>query len=324
MSTPNLTILLVEDDPFARAMLEQILSDKGYRVKMAENGVEGLKIFYGNNDVDLIITDMNMPQMDGLELIQQLRDANQEVPIIVLTSNLEIKTAVSAIYGGANAYLIKDENIEDTFVQAIDHAWDHYQLAREKQRLMAELEEKNRELEQLSYLDGLTGISNRRYFDTILGKEWRRAIRDHHPISIAMIDIDYFKLYNDNYGHQSGDDCLKKVAHALKDALFRPGDFIARYGGEEFVAVMTNIGLDGAIEVAERMRYNIKRLGIPHEMSKVSDLVTVSIGLTCTVPQKGSDPKELIGQSDCCLYNAKEQGRNRICCPDHSQQQSLG
>jgi diguanylate cyclase (GGDEF)-like protein len=313
MSTQSLTILLVEDDPFARAMLEQILSDKGYRVKMAENGLEGLKIFYEDNDVDLIITDMNMPKMDGLELIQQLRDGKQDVPIIVLTSSLEIKIAVRAIYGGANAYLIKDENIEDTFIHAIDHAWDHYRLAREKQRLMAELEEKNRELEQLSYLDGLTGISNRRYFDTILAKEWRRAMRDHFPLSIAMIDIDSFKLYNDTYGHQSGDDCLKKVAHALKDALFRPGDFIARYGGEEFVAVMTNIGVDGAMAVAGRMQHNIKRLTIAHEMSEVSDLVTVSVGLACTVPEKGSDPKELIRRSDSYLYSAKEQGRNRIC-----------
>jgi len=316
MSTPNLTIMLVEDDPFARAMLEQILSDKGYRVKMAENGLEGLKLFYENSDVDLIITDMNMPEMDGLEFIQQLRDEKQDVPIIVLTSNLEIKTAVSAIYGGANAYLIKDENIEDTFVQAIDHAWDHYQLAREKERLMAELEKKNQELEQLSYLDGLTGISNRRYFDTVLAKEWRRGMRDHFPLSIAMIDIDYFKFYNDTYGHQSGDDCLKKVAHALKDALFRPGDFIARYGGEEFVAVLTNIGVDGAVEVASRMQHNIKRLNIPHEKSSVSDLVTVSIGLACTVPQKGSEAKELIHKADSCLYDAKEQGRNRICSPD--------
>ncbi|SMC61075.1 diguanylate cyclase (GGDEF) domain-containing protein [Desulfocicer vacuolatum DSM 3385] len=316
MSTRDLTILLVEDDPFARAMLEQILTDKGYRVKMAQNGLEGLRIFYEGNDVDLIITDMNMPKMDGLELIQELRDAKQDVPIIVLTSNLEIKTAVKAIYGGANAYLIKDENIEDTFGHAIDHAWDHYQLAREKDRLMAELEEKNRKLEQLSYLDGLTGISNRRYFDAIITKEWRRSMRDHSPISIAMIDIDYFKLYNDTYGHQNGDDCLKKVAHALKDALFRPGDFIARYGGEEFVAVMTNIGLDGALEVASRMQHNIKRLTIPHELSEVSELVTVSIGLACTVPQKGSESTQLIGKADNCLYNAKKKGRNKICSSD--------
>lgn len=309
----NLTILLVEDDPFARAMLGQILSDKGYQVQMAENGLEGLKIFYEKNNVDLIITDMNMPKMDGLELIQQLRDEKQDVPIIVLTSNLEIKTAVSAIYGGANAYLIKDENIEETIVHAIDHAWDHYQLAREKERLMAELEKKNRELKQLSYLDGLTGISNRRYFDTIFAKEWRRAMRDPFSISIAMIDIDYFKLYNDNYGHQSGDDCLKKVAHTLKDALFRPGDFIARYGGEEFVAVMTNSEVDGAMAVAERMQHNLKRLAIPHEMSEVSNLVTVSVGIACAIPEKGSNFKELIRRSDSCLYNAKEQGRNRIC-----------
>lgn len=310
----NLTILLVEDDPFAQAMLEQILSDQGYQVKLARNGLEALKVFYEQNDVDLIITDMNMPEMNGLELIRRFREDNCQIPIIVLTSNLEIKTAINAIYSGANAYLIKDENIEDTFVQAIDHAWDHYQLSQETKRLMSELEEKNRELERISFQDGLTGISNRRYFDKMLAREWRRGMREHFPVSIAMIDIDYFKLYNDTYGHQAGDDCLKQVAHALNDALFRPGDFLARYGGEEFVAVMTGIGIEGAHEVAGRMQHNIQRLGIPHETSEVSDLVTVSVGLACMVPDKENDTKALIQQSDTCLYRAKEQGRNSIFC----------
>ncbi len=313
MSTHDLTILLVEDDPFARALLEQILSDEGYRIKMAENGQIALKIFYEESDIDLIITDMNMPEMNGLELIRRLRDEGNDLPIIVLTSNREIKTAVSAIYGGANAYLLKDENIEDTFVHAIEHTWDHYQLARQKHSLMIKLEEKNQELERLSFLDGLTGISNRRYFDMIIDKEWRRAGRDRLPVSIAMIDIDSFKLYNDTYGHQSGDDCLKQVATALKDALFRPGDFIARYGGEEFVAVMPNIGLKGAMEVAERMQQNIKRLALPHKRSDVSEHITVSIGLACMVPDHKTDTTQLIERADTCLYSAKDQGRNRIC-----------
>ncbi|MBI9092827.1 MAG: diguanylate cyclase [Desulfobacterium sp.] len=313
MSTPNLTILLAEDDPFTRAMLEQILSDQGYRIKMAENGQEALKTFYASNDIDLIITDMNMPEMNGLELIRRLRDEGNNLPIIVLTSNLEIKTAVSAIYSGANAYLLKDENIEDTFVHAIEHAWDHYQLAREKHRLMIKLEEKNQELERLSFLDGLTGISNRRYFDMMIEKEWRRAKRDKFPIAIAMIDIDYFKFYNDSYGHQAGDDCLKQVANALKEGMFRPGDLIARYGGEEFVAVMPQNGLKGAMVVAERMQQNIRQLALPHRKSDVSPHITVSIGLACMVPDQRSQTAQLIERADTCLYSAKDQGRNRIC-----------
>lgn len=312
MSTENLNILLVEDDPFARAMLEQILIEQGYRLQLAENGVQALKLFYEKDTVDLIITDMNMPEMDGLELIRRLRDDDNDVPIIVLTSNLEIKTAVSAIYGGANAYLLKDENIEDTFVHAIENAWDHHQLARERQQLLVELEEKNQKLERLSYMDGLTGISNRRYFDMVLEKEWRRAARERLPISIAMIDIDYFKFYNDTYGHQAGDDCLKQVALALKDALFRPGDFIARYGGEEFVAVMSNISISGAKSVAERMQNNIKRLAIPHETSLISEHVTVSMGVACMVPDKDADTAELVQMADANLYRAKETGRNKI------------
>ncbi len=316
MPSENLTVLLVEDDPFARAMLEQILSDKGYRIKIAENGLEALKVFYGDNDVSLIVSDMNMPKMNGLELIRKLRDENNDVPIIVLTSNREIKTAVNAIYAGANAYLLKDENIEDTFVYSIEHTWEHYMLAQEKLDLMEELEKKNRELERLSYLDGLTNISNRRYFDMIIEKEWRRGIRDRFPISVAMIDIDYFKLYNDTYGHQSGDDCLQKVAGALKDALFRPGDFIARYGGEEFIVLMSNVGLQGGLEVAKRMQYNLKCLGILHENSNVSDCVTVSIGLACVVPDKGTEAGIIVKKADQYLYKAKAQGRNMICTPN--------
>ncbi len=313
MSTLNLTILLAEDDPFTLAMLEQILSEQGYRIKMAANGQEALKTFYEDNNIDLIITDMNMPEMNGLELIRRIRDEGNDLPIIVLTSNREIKTAVSAIYGGANAYLLKDENIEDTFVHAIEHAWDHYQLAREKHRLVIKLEEKNQELERLSFLDGLTGISNRRYFDIIIDKEWRRARRDKFPVAIAMIDIDYFKFYNDTYGHQAGDDCLKQVACALTEALFRPGDLIARYGGEEFVAVMPNIGLKGAMEVAERMQQNIRQQALPHKKSDVSDNITVSIGLACMVPDQTSETAQLIERADTYLYSAKNQGRNRIC-----------
>ena len=313
MSRSALNILLVEDDPFARAMLEQILTEEGYRLKLAENGVEALKVFYAQDNVDLIITDMNMPEMDGLELIRRLREDKHDVPIIVLTSNLEIKTAIAAIYGGANAYLLKDENIETTFIHTIEQTWDHYQLAREKQRLLAELEEKNQELERLSFMDGLTGISNRRYFDMVFKKEWRRAQRDRTPLSLVMMDIDCFKSYNDTYGHQNGDDCLKQVAHALDAALLRGGDFIARYGGEEFVGVMAGIGIKGAVAVAERMRENVEQLAIVHDTSPVSDRVTVSAGVACAVPDDDNDPGELVQQADALLYQAKARGRNRIC-----------
>jgi diguanylate cyclase (GGDEF)-like protein len=314
MSTHDLTIMLVEDDPFARALLEQLLADEGYRIKMAKNGQDALKIFYEGNDIDLIITDINMPEMSGLELIRRLRDEGNDLPIIVLTINREIKTAISSIYGDANAYLLKDENIEDTFAHTIEHTWDHYQLAQEKKHLMIKLKKKHQELERLSFLDGLTGISNRRYFDMIIDKEWRRAVRDKLPIAIAiaMIDIDNFKLYNDTYGHPSGDDCLQKVAAALRKALFRPGDFIARYGGEEFIAVMPNTALEGVMEVAERMQQNINRLALPHKKSDVSEHVTVSIGIACMVPNQETETAQLIKRADTCLYCAKNQGRNRI------------
>lgn len=312
MSMEKLTIMLAEDDPFARSMLEVILSEEGYHVKIAENGREALRIFYEEHDIDLIVTDMNMPEMNGLELIRELRDEKNDVPIIVLTSNREIKTAVNAIYSGANAYLLKDENIEDTFVYSIRQTWQHYMLQKEKQQLLKDLEQKNKELERLSFLDGLTGISNRRYFDMVIDQEWRRVVRENAPISIAMIDIDYFKLFNDAYGHLIGDECLRDVASALEKSLFRPGDFIARYGGEEFVAVLPSVGLQGGLEVARRIQYNVEEMAIPHVDSKVSRIVTISIGLACCVPGQDSKPADLIKSSDEALYSAKASGRNRI------------
>ncbi|SLM32277.1 Response regulator receiver modulated diguanylate cyclase [Desulfamplus magnetovallimortis] len=312
MPTNNLKILLVEDDPFARSMLEVILTTEGYNVTLAENGSEALGIYYSESDIDIIVSDMNMPEMDGLELIRTLRDREEVVPVIILTSNREIKVAVKTIYSGASAYLLKDENIEDTFIPSIRKTWEHHMLEKEKQQLLKDLERKNKELERLSYLDPLTGISNRRYFDVVMGQEWRRVTREKVPISIIMIDIDYFKLYNDFYGHQEGDRCLKLVAKALGDALMRPGDFVARYGGEEFIGVLPNSPLRGAREVAGRMQINIEELEILHEKSDISDYVTVSIGIACAFPEQNSILSELIMQADKALYSAKNNGRNRI------------
>ncbi|MBF0200009.1 MAG: diguanylate cyclase [Desulfamplus sp.] len=312
MSKKNLKVLLVEDDPFARSMLEVILSTEGYHVMIAENGRDALNIYYEESGIDMIVSDMNMPEVSGLDLIRNLRDRGENVPIIILTSNRDIKVAVQTIYSGASAYLLKDENIEDTFIPSIRQTWDHHMLEREKQQLLKDLERKNKELERLSYLDPLTGISNRRYFDQVMLQEWRRMAREKSPISIVMIDIDYFKPFNDFYGHQEGDICLKKVAGALNDALLRPGDFVARYGGEEFVAVLPNSSIRGAREVAGRMQTNIENLEYPHAYSKVAGHVTVSIGVACTFPDNSSQFRELVNQADQALYSAKENGRNRV------------
>jgi len=167
-------------------------------------------------------------------------------------------------------------------------------------------------LERLSLIDELTGVSNRRYFNDYIDNEWKRCLRNSTPISVIMMDIDFFKKYNDTYGHQAGDDCLQKVANALREAVRRPGDFVARYGGEEFAAVLPDTKHDGANRLAESIIENVLKLNLEHKGSDVEKIVTLSIGISCTVPEKGKTINNLISEADQALYRAKENGRNRI------------
>jgi diguanylate cyclase (GGDEF)-like protein/PAS domain S-box-containing protein len=171
-------------------------------------------------------------------------------------------------------------------------------------------------LRRLSTQDGLTELANRRYFDDFLDREWRRGLRDLHPLSIIMGDIDFFKHYNDLYGHLRGDDCLKQVAMILKDTVNRPGDLAARYGGEEFVMVLPATKVEGARVVAEMIRRRVEALDIPHAGSRISEVVTISLGVATTIPTSESFFGALITAADQALYQAKHQGRNRIMTAD--------
>lgn len=167
-------------------------------------------------------------------------------------------------------------------------------------------------LRRLSSLDGLTGIANRRHFDEQFIQEWRRALQGDLPLSLIMADIDHFKDFNDTYGHQQGDECLKKVALALKETLNRPGDLVARYGGEEFAIILPNTDLSGALIVAEALRANIESLKIIHESSLVSRYITISLGAAAITPGHHTSPEELIAETDRALYQAKRNGRNCV------------
>ena len=173
------------------------------------------------------------------------------------------------------------------------------------------LEKANRELQRLSVVDDLTQVANRRRFDVTLKEEWQRMSRERAHLSLIFCDIDYFKLYNDTYGHQAGDDCLRAVADKIKANCQRPGDFVARYGGEEFTVILSNTTAEGAVHLAEDIRKEIEQLRIPHVRSQVSRYITLSLGVFCVLPSADITPESLIGNADKALYEAKKQGRNR-------------
>lgn len=174
------------------------------------------------------------------------------------------------------------------------------------------LQSANDELKRLATIDGLTDIANRRTLDGCLEKEWRRITREKGELSFILSDVDFFKKYNDTYGHQDGDECLKSVARALEGAVRRPADLVARYGGEEFAAVLPNTDLKGAVSVAENIRNAVMNLKIGHRSSDAAPVVTLSLGVACVRPEAGQQLEALLTAADQALYSAKEAGRNQV------------
>lgn len=270
-------------------------------------------------DATIVLQDLVMPDIDGMTLVRFFRANNltKDLPIIVLSSKDDPKIKSDAFSNGANDYLVKlPDKIE--LVARIRAHTKHYLMQLERdaaffalREMQKQLEKSNAELQRLSSLDGLTGIANRRQFDETLKREWQRALRDSTPLSLILIDIDYFKVYNDTYGHQRGDECLQQVAQALAKTLSRPADLVARYGGEEFVAVLPGTSPDGAEKMAERFRTAVQTLGIVHNGSGAGSEVTISAGVATIVPTPDDSPESFIERADRALYQAKDCGRNR-------------
>ncbi len=180
-----------------------------------------------------------------------------------------------------------------------------------KQRT-AELEKANQELSNIAYIDKLTKIANRRQFDYSLAQEWHRHLREKKPLAMILIDIDYFKRYNDHYGHQAGDKCLTKVAQAIAEVPHRATDLVARYGGEEFALILPDTDEDGAVRIAESIKQVVAEKEIPHAKSEVNDHVTLSMGVSSFIPDETIDMQSVISRADEALYMAKEKGRNQV------------
>lgn len=291
-------ILIVDDVPENIKILGRSLKPD-YKVIFAKNGKDALKIAMSVPPPDLVLLDIIMPEMDGYEICRRLKaeKRTRSIPVIFITTMGHEADETRGFEAGAVDYITKP------FSKAIVKA-----------RVKTHLElKRNRDIfETLSSLDGLTGIPNRRRFDETLDMEWRLAVRESAWLSLIMIDIDYFKKFNDQYLHLAGDDCLRRVAKTLAESVKRPMDIVARYGGEEFAVILPRTAVEGAKQVAETMQENISSLNIPHTRSPVNNFVTISLGVAAVIPSVRLSPNVLIKAADKALFKAKEQGRNRV------------
>ena len=318
-------ILVVDDTPHNLQLLLNMLTRKGYEAMGVSDGIKALADMQDKLP-DLVLLDINMPNINGFEVCQKLKsgDRTRDIPIIFVSARDEVLDKVQAFSLGGVDYITKPFQIAEVLARVENQLTlrrlqqqlqaQNEQLKQEiDHRVIAEtlLQEANKKLEQLVNLDGLTQLANRRCFDEYLEQEWQRLGREQLPLSLIMCDIDFFKNYNDTYGHVTGDDCLRKVSGVIKESVRRPADLAARYGGEEFVLVLPNTDIEGAVSIAESIRHQLSDLAIPHEDSPVSQFVTLSLGVTCLTPKVDSNPSVLLTAADYALYRAKELGRDQ-------------
>lgn len=290
-------ILIVDDSPSNIQIVNNILKID-YDIFFATTGEDAIK----NAPKilpDLILLDILMPNMNGYDVIKVLKNEplTKDIPVIFTTALDNVENEIKGLEAGAVDYITKP--VVGAILKArVD---THVELKKQKDFLR-----------NLSTIDGLTGISNRRMLDEYIEKYYRLGIRKKLPLSILMLDIDYFKFYNDFYGHIKGDECLKSIASILKNSLKRGYDLAARYGGEEFCCVLPETELKDAIKVAERIQDSVKESKMEHLASPIVKYVTLSIGIYSSVPTEKTDHNKFIQKADEALYMAKNNGRNRI------------
>ncbi|MBI4914068.1 MAG: PleD family two-component system response regulator [Acidobacteria bacterium] len=291
-------ILIVDDVPSnIRSLVQFLKSD--CEPLAATSGPAALEIARRERP-DLILLDVVMPEMTGHDVCRALKadPATAGIPVIFITGRSEEADEMEGFSLGAVDYIAKPFSLP---------------IVRARVRTQLELKHFRDELERQSLEDGLTGIPNRRAFQGFYDFAWVQAARQQAPLSLALIDVDEFKAFNDRHGHQAGDDCLRKVAQTLARTLRRGADLVARYGGEEFAVVLPGTGLEGAREIAENLREAVASLWLPHGASSVAPTVTVSVGVATLQPGPQESSPGLLEAADRALYRAKQEGRNRVC-----------
>lgn len=290
------TVLIVDDMTTNLLILSDLLKDE-YQIKIAKNGQKALDIVHSSDEVDIILLDIMMPDIDGYEVCRELKSnpKTKNIPIIFVTAKDNDADEEYGLNLGAIDYITKPFNKAIVRLRIRNHL---------------ELKLKSDLLEELSMYDGLTHIPNRRFFDEVFQSTYKEVKRENKSLAVMMIDIDFFKLYNDNYGHGKGDEALKKVAQALQITLKRPTDLVARYGGEEFVILLKDISEENVKKVALNLLQAVQELQITHEYSKVEQIVTISIGVAYKTASSLINKIELLICADEALYDVKRTSRN--------------
>ncbi|MCW8931141.1 MAG: diguanylate cyclase [Gammaproteobacteria bacterium] len=297
-------ILIVDDSSENIELLFLMLQDE-YDVIFSTSGSKALQLAE-KAEPDLILLDIIMPEMDGYDVISQLKQNSktQDIPVIFLTAKTAKSDLLKGFKLGSVDYIVKPFFEEEIKVRIHTHL--------QNRLLVKQLELANQKLELLSLSDALTGIGNRRYFDQFLEQMFSISQREYKKLSLLMIDVDYFKKYNDCFGHIKGDQCLQKIAKSLDDFANRGGDLAARYGGEEFALILSDTNAENAEKCAHNYLMAVQNLQIPHSDSHISDFVTVSIGITTISGDMVKSVEDLIKNADKALYQAKQNGRNQI------------
>lgn len=298
MNDERHAILIVDDMTSNIQVLANALQED-YRIKVATSGERALQIAQSESPPDLILLDIMMPGLDGYQVCKQLKSdpKTSGIPIIFVTALTEVSDEEKGLNLGAVDYITKPF---------------HLPIVKARVRNHMSLKLKTDLLEELSHVDGLTHIANRRHFNEVLDKEARRILRLSQPISLIMLDIDFFKPFNDNYGHGLGDECLTQVAKALRSVIKRPGDLLARYGGEEFAVILPETPEQGAYKVGEDLRAAVEAMRFSHQYSEVADHVTISVGVASNEHDQGECMQTLLQRADQALYQAKKAGRNQV------------
>ncbi|AIW16259.1 diguanylate cyclase [Vibrio tubiashii ATCC 19109] len=315
ISGSSMNILLVDDVQMERIQLAIRLKQLGHAVEMASSGHEALEM-YPKFEPDLVLLDISMPEMNGFEVSAKIRELYPDwVPIIFLSSHDEPTMIASAIDAGGDDYLIKpvDKIVLNSKLIAMQRIAF---MRRELKQKSAALAKANEELAQLAQEDGLTKVKNRRYIDEKLTEMISLHGRHQLPLSIILLDVDRFKLYNDNYGHIEGDRCLIEIASTLSKLFTRSGEVVGRYGGEEFVVLLGYTDDEKATKNAERIKSSIEAANLKHEYSDVAPVVTVSQGVYQLIPSGRETIEQLYELVDKRLYQAKVNGRNQYVAGD--------